>query len=85
VSLCHLSLDRSKIRANASKHKAMNHERMLKSEKHLDGEMRVLLRKVELIDAKKDNQYGKINRSDELPKEPQRLASRLQCIRFDLG
>jgi len=81
VSLGHVALDGTKIRANASKHKAMSHERMLKSEKQLEGEMRALLRKAELIDAQEDGQYGKNKRGDELPEELQRRSSRLEWIR----
>jgi transposase len=81
VSLGHVALDGTKIRANASKHKAMSHERMLKSERQLEGEMRALLRKAELIDAREDGQYGKGKRGDELPEELQRRSSRLEWIR----
>jgi transposase len=81
VSLGHVALDGTKIRANASKHKAMSHERMLKSERQLEGEMRALLRKAELIDAQEDGQYGKGKRGDELPEELQRRGSRLEWIR----
>jgi transposase len=81
VSLGHVALDGTKIRANASKHKAMSHERMLKSERQLEGEMRALLRKAELIDAQEDGQYGKGRRGDELPEELQRRSSRLEWIR----
>ena len=81
VSLGHVALDGTKLRANASKHKAMSHERMLKSERQLEGEMRALLRKAELIDAQEDGQYGKGKRGDELPEELQRRASRLEWIR----
>ena len=81
VSLGHVALDGTKIRANASKHKAMSHERMLKSERQLEGEMRTLLRKAELIDAQEDGQYGKGKRGDELPEELQRRSSRLEWIR----
>jgi transposase len=81
VSLGHVALDGTKIRANASKHKAMSHKRMLKSEKQLEAEMRALLRKAELIDAQEDGQYGKGKRGGELPEELQRRSSRLEWIR----
>ena len=81
VSLGQVALDGTKIRANASKHKAMSHERMLKSERQLEGEMRALLRKAEIIDAQEDGQYGKDKRGNELPKELQRRQSRLEWIR----
>jgi transposase len=81
VSLGQVALDGTKIRANASKHKAMSHERMLKSERQLEAEMGALLRKAELIDAQEDGQYGKGQRGDELPEELQRRSSRLEWIR----
>ena len=81
VSLGHVALDGTKIRANASKHKAMSHERMLRSERQLEGEMRALLRKAEIIDVQEDGQYGKGKRGDELPEELQRRSSRLEWIR----
>lgn len=43
-----------KLRSNGSNHKGMSHEWMFKSERQLEGEMRVLLRKAELIDAQKE-------------------------------
>ncbi len=81
VSLGHVALDGTKLKANASKHKAMSHERMLKSERQLEGEMRALLRKAEIIDAQEDGQYAKGKWGDELPQELQRRSSRLEWIR----
>jgi len=81
ASLGQVALDGTKIRANASKHKAMSHERMLKSERQLEAEMRALLRKAELIDAQEDGQYGKDKRGEQLPEELQRRSSRLEWIR----
>ena len=81
VSLGTVALDGTKVKANASKHKAMSHERMLKSERQLEAEMRALLRKAEIIDAQEDGQYGKGNRGDELTVELQRRSSRLEWIR----
>jgi transposase len=81
VSLGTVALDGTKVKANASKHKAMSYERMLKSERQLEAEMRALLRKAEIIDAQEDGQYGKGKRGDELPAELQRRSSRLEWIR----
>ena len=64
VSPGHVALDGTKVKANASKHKAMSHERMLKSERQLEAEMRALLRKAEIIDAQEDSQVGKDKRGD---------------------
>ena len=81
VSLGHVALDGTKVKANASKHKAMSHERMLKTEAQLEKEIRELLRKAELIDAQEDGRYGKGQRGDELPKELQRRQDRLAALR----
>jgi transposase len=81
VKLGHVALDGTKVEANASKHKAMSHERMEKSEAQLRQEMRALLRKAELIDAQEDSQYGKGKRGDELPKELEHRVERLEKIR----
>ncbi len=81
VSLGNVALDGTKVKANASKHKAMSHERMLKSEAQLEAEIAALLRKAELIDAQEDARYGKGERGDELPKELQRRQDRLDVLR----
>ncbi len=69
-------LDGTRVRANASKHKAMSHERMLRSERQLEAGMRALLRKAEIIDAQEDGQFGKGKRGDELPEERRRRRRR---------
>jgi transposase len=81
VSLGQVALDGTKIRANASKHKAMSHERMLKSERQLEAEMRALMRKAEILDAQDDRRSGKGNRGSELPEELRHKQSRLARIR----
>ena len=81
VSLGNVALDGTKMKANASKHKAMSHERMLKAEAQLEAEMAALLRKAELIDAQEDERYGKDKRGDELPQELQRRQDRIEAIR----
>jgi len=81
VSLGNVALDGTKVKANASKHKAMSHERMLKTEAQLEGEIAALLRKAELIDAQEDARYGTGKRGDELPKELQRRQDRLDAVR----
>jgi hypothetical protein len=81
VSLGHVVLDGTKVKTNASKHKAMSHARMLKTEKQLEAEMRALLRKAEVIDAQEDTQVGRDKRGDEQPEELKRRSSRLEWIR----
>lgn len=81
VKLGHVALDGTKMAANASKHKAMSHERMLKSEKELEDEVAKLLAQAELVDQHEDEQYGKDKRGDELPEELARRETRLQKLR----
>ena len=81
VSLGNVALDGTKVKVNASKHKAMSHERMLKTEAQLEAEIAALLRKAELIDAQEDTRYGKGKRGDELPKELQLRQDRLDALR----
>ena len=81
VRLGHVALDSTKVKANASKHKAMSHERMLKAEKQLQQEINALMRKAEILDAQEDRRYGKGNRGSDLPDELRRRQDRLARIR----
>ena len=80
VSLGLVALDGTKVQANASKHKAMSHERMLKAEAQLEKEIRELMRKAELLDAQEDGKYGKGKLGSDLPKELRRRQDRLEAI-----
>ena len=81
VKLGHVAIDGSKIKANASKHKAMSYRRMTETEARLEQEIKQLLRQADETDAAEDAQYGKKRRGDELPDELSRRESRLQKIR----
>ncbi len=80
VKLGHVSIDGTKIKANASKHKAMSYKRMNETEARLQQEIDALLAAAEKTDAEEDAQYGKDRHGDELPAELQRRESRLQKI-----
>lgn len=80
VKLGHVALDGTKIKANASKHKAMSYERMTKEEARLQAEVERLLQEAEETDAREDGLYGADKRGDELPKELARRESRLKKI-----
>jgi transposase len=80
VKLGHVAIDGTKIKANASKHKAMSYKRMNETEARLKQEIDALLAAAEKTDAEEDAQYGKDRRGDELPAELQRRESRLQKI-----
>lgn len=81
VKLGHVSLDGTKIKANASKHKAMSYKRMKEEEARLEAEVKALLEKAEVTDEEEDRQYGEDRRGDELPKELAYKESRLKKIK----
>lgn len=81
VKLGHVALDGTKIKANASKHKAMSYKRMKEEEARLESEVSELLNVAQTIDKEEDRQYGKDKRGDELPKELAFRESRLKKIR----
>ncbi len=81
VKLGHVSLDGTKIKANASRHKAMSYGRMKEEEKRLRKEIRELLSRANAVDTKEDKQNGHGRRGDELPEELSRRRDRLKKIR----
>jgi len=81
VKLGHVALDGTKIKANASKHKAMSYKRMKEEEARLETEVAALMKKAEAVDEEEDCRYGKDKRGDELPKELAFRESRLKKIR----
>ncbi len=88
VKLGTLALDGTKLRANASRHKAMSHARMVKAEAALEAEIaalraqaKALLEQAEATDASEDERFGPQNRGDELPDELARRESRLARLR----
>ena len=76
-----VALDGTKVKANASKHKAMSYDRMGEKEGQLREEVTQLLAQAEAADAAEDTQYGADRRGDDLPAELQRRESRLTRIR----
>ncbi len=80
VKLGHVALDGTKVKANASKHKAMSYGRMVKKEEELKREVQELLRRAQETDEAEDKKYGKGKRGDELPEELSRRESRLKKI-----
>jgi transposase len=81
VKLGHVALDGTKMKANASKHKAMSYERMQQREQELAQKVAQLLKAAEEADAAEDRLYGNKKRGDELPQELQRAETRLAKIR----
>jgi transposase len=81
VKLGQVAIDGTKVKANASKHKAMSYGRMGEKEAALQAEIAELLRRAEQADRDEDARYGADRRGDELPAELARRESRLQKIR----
>ena len=76
-----LALDGTKVKANASRHKAMSYDRMTSEEERLQKEIDELLRQAQASDAADDAEHGVDRRGDELPEALNRRETRLQKIR----
>ena len=88
VKLGRIAIDGTKLRANASRHKAMSYGRMVERERQLQAEIAALRRQLagllaeaEQVDAAEDARFGVDRRGDELPTELARRESRLARIR----
>ena len=75
-----IALDGTKIKANASRHKAMSYERMKTEETRLKEEIAKLLTEAKAADDSDDQEYGPDRHGDELPDELARRQSRLAKI-----
>ena len=81
VKLGHVALDGTKVKANASKHKAMSYERMLKAEPELAAEVQRWFQRAGQEDAADDEQHGPQRRGDELPEWVTGKQRRLEKLR----
>ena len=81
MKLGRVSLDGTKIKANASKHKAMSYGRMKEKQQQLKQEVQQLLAQAEATDAEEDERHGRHRRGDELPAELRRRETRLAKIK----
>lgn len=81
VKLGRVAIDGTKIKANASKHKAMSYGRMKEKETAIRREVRAMLERAEQIDREEDRRYGPDRRGDELPAELATREGRLKKIR----
>ena len=77
-----VALDGTKVRAAASRHRAMSYDRMVRAEAELAAEVEALLADAERLDAVEDAAYGPDRRGDELPAELTRREGRLAAIRM---
>jgi len=80
VKLGRVALDGTKVKADASKHKAMSYGRMDEREAVLEAEVARILEEAEAVDAVEDARYGDA-RGDELPKALRTREGRLRAIR----
>src|SRR5208337_2962690 len=67
IKLGRVALDGTKIKANASKHKAMSYDRMAQQEEAIREQVKELMAKAAATDAEEDARFGKDKRGDELP------------------
>jgi transposase len=81
VQLGHVALDGTKIKANASKHKAMSYGYMKDRETELQAEVDSWLKKAEVADAAEDKAYGADRRGDEMPEWVANKEARLAKLR----
>ena len=81
VSLGQVAFDGTKVRATASRRKAMSYARMSEQEKVLADEVSAVLAEAERIDKAEDQKFGKDRRGEELPEELRRRDTRLEKIR----
>ncbi len=85
VKLGHLSIDGTKVKANASKHKAMSYKRMLSEERKLRDEIDDLLARAGAVDEAEDTRYGEDGSGESIPAELGRREQRLAAIRAARG
>ena len=87
VKLGHVALDGTKIKANASKHKAMSYERMEKRAAELEAEVAKWLSTAAAADAEEDKLHGRDKTGDEMPEwvaDKKRRAERIRKAKAEL-
>jgi transposase len=81
VKLGHVALDGTKIKANASKHKAMSYKRMKKADAELAAIVSGWFKQAQAADAREDQEYGAERSNEELPDWVRDKERRLKTIR----
>jgi len=87
VKLGHVALDGTKVKANASKHKAMSYGRMEERAAQLEAEVAKWLSAAEAADAEEDKLYGRDKTGDEMPDwvaDKQRRAEKIRQAKAEL-
>jgi len=81
VTMGRVALDGTKVRANASRHKAMSYDRMCAAKENLEAEVKAMMGEAERVDAEEDAAHGHDNRGGDLQGEMARRESRLAKTR----
>jgi transposase len=81
VRLGTVALDGTKVRANASRRKAMSYRHLTEREQVLAAEVDDMLHDAEVTDAREDKAFGKDRRGDEVPEHLRRKEGRLAAMR----
>ena len=81
VRLGRVALDGTKLRASASKHKAMSYDRMGPRIEELEAQVAAMLAEAEAVDMAEDAEFGEDKRGDELPPELATKEGRLAKLR----
>lgn len=81
VKLGHISVDGTKIKANAAKRESLRYGNLEATARALEAEVLRLLTEAQRIDDEEDTLYGVGRRGDELPAELRRRETRLAKIR----
>ena len=81
VKLGRVALDGTKLRASASRHKAMSYSRLGPRIEQLEAEVAAILAEAEAVDRAEDEEFGEDKRGDEVPPELARRESRLVKLR----
>jgi len=81
VRMGRVALDGTKVKANASRHKAMSYDRMCAAQETLEAEVKAMMGEAERVDAEEDAMHGRDNRGGDLQGEMARRESRLAKIR----
>ncbi|OYW09996.1 MAG: IS5/IS1182 family transposase [Rhodospirillales bacterium 12-71-4] len=87
VKLGHVAVDGTKLRANASRHKAMSYRHMMSQEPKLAAEVQSWLDQADAADAAEDAQHGAGRRGDEMPDwmaDKQRRLARIRAAKAQL-
>jgi len=81
ITFGHVAMDGTKLKANASRHKAMSYQHMVEQEPKLAAEVQGWLDQAAVVDAAEDAEYGTDRRGDEMPEWVANKQRRLEHIR----